>query len=263
MSKIKTLKSAGFSLIEISIATLIASLIATATLNVNSGLKEAEKMLGTHNDLLRIEEAIKDYFSRNYTEGLPDTKTQWPCPAPMNVAEGAAGFGVATICDNPVVPGDGITEVDDGFGNKIRIGAVPIYTLSLPLQYYRDRWHSRILYAVTVSLAKSTTVLADFSASAGKISIIDGNGVEVTDGGSGNDAGWILVSHGMDFKGGYSDQGAVRKACGATTNLDVQNCDYADATFRQARFNKGTVENTFFDDLVLWGMPNSTIPCAP
>lgn len=66
------------------------------------------------------------------------------------------------------------------------------------------------------------------------------------------DAAYFVWSAGKDHKGAplYSTA-ATPVACGASTNLDVENCD-DDDVFRDAPFNNGEVAAQFFDDQTSW-----------
>jgi hypothetical protein len=89
-----------------------------------------------------------------------------------------------------------------------------------------------------------------------------------------NAASFILLSHGPDGKGGlrHLNPGTLTSppvACGASTNLDVQNCDVTTTgttaanlvTFRDSRFNNGSVANQFFDDFTRF-MPKFRLVAA-
>ncbi len=242
-------KNGGFTLIEMSVVLLIISLIVAGSLSIGADVVETTRFKETQEQLDVIEDAINDFYDRN---------GRFPCPASLTDARDVATYGVeGSNCDT--TPGtnniatNGYVDVDGVAGTtNVRIGALPVRALSLPLKYMNDKWKNRFTYAVVKDLARTAALAA---ANDGDIAINDGI-VPTSVITPANEGAWVVVSHGSDSKGAYIASGStsVATACDATGDaLDEENCN-EDSTFTSARFNNGDVVANFFDDMVVWGM---------
>ncbi len=239
----------GFSLLELSVALIIISLLLGFGMTAGKDALEGSDRVSTQQRMATIQKALDNFARQN---------GYLPCPAKRSLAPGTSGFGeesrAATVCtaagdiaNVPIAPGTPV----------IYIGAVPVATLGLPDAYAADAWTNKFLYAVGMEFVGSPT---SYEVSDGPITVMYGdvsgtNYAITTDraGDPGAAAAYVVLSHGPDGKGAYPLNGtAVGKACGATTNNDVANCDDTDATFYDTEYNDGTNAPTFFDDYVVW-----------
>jgi hypothetical protein len=132
-------------------------------------------------------------------------------------------------------------------GEAVRIGTLPVRALGLRDRFIADEYGNRYIYAVT----EKHTSSGNFAAANGAIAIKDNTGAPIV-----SNASYILLSTGPNGRGAYRYQTGLANAtaCGtvtATDPLDNENCN-DDFTFRDARFNNGSVTNKFFDDFPRW-----------
>ena len=246
-------RQSGFSLIELSIVIIIMSCIAVL------GLEGAAAYIGhtayatTEARLARIDTALQNYRK---------TYGYLPCPADRETAISDAAYG---------------KEGRDGLGNctsgieilttapALYHGMVPVRDLNLPLTYAVDAYGSKFNYIVTEKLTYST----HYAVTADGITVRSGR-LESTCSTLCSDMGtaaYFVFSPGYDRRGGISPRGSMNADCVSLMDhdmkIDAQNCIYlgstvpigvsiASSVFYDARFNRGTVENAYFDDLVVW-----------
>lgn len=195
---------------------------------------ERAAYIDTQKLLKQLQRSVKDYYIVN---------GQLPCVASLQDAPGSTDFGVA----NP----DCATSASTPAGTfrtgspAVRIGMIPTRTLGLPDSAASDKYGNRIVYAVTELLTDSN----QFGAENGGITVWDMNDNAIL-----TDAAFYISSPGRDRKGAYDYQStaAPNIACSPAANLDTQNCDFANEVFRDAPYNNGDIDDTFFDDLTAW-----------
>lgn len=225
----------GFSLIELSIALTIIGVVVAGGLSLSTSVVERQAYVETNNQMDVIETALAAYVS---------SVGHLPCPADPALSINDSNFGVAVDCAN--IAGDigGVQEVA-GNGSNVSIGALPARTLGLRDRFSADDYGNRYTYAVTEPHATSAGFSGP-SAVDGAISVIDGNSTNIV-----TNASYTLISHGPDGKGAYRYETASN-TIGCAGGLDAENCDYSNATFRDARFNRGSVAANFNDDSARW-----------
>lgn len=219
----------GFSLLELTIFMVIVSLIATPFLNLYTVNKKKDQVAGTKKELFDIQYALQSYVEKN---------NRLPCPADPTIALTASGWGAETTC--PVNPanapptGSGVKSVTAGSGDKVWIGSVPINALNLSSEYATDAWGGRYTYAVSRKL----TIPNGWPATAvpdppGSISVVNEKGVSIST--SPNVARFVLLSHGINKAGSYTESGVMIRCTNGGRNLNPYsenaNCDESDATF--------------------------------
>lgn len=227
---------AGFSLIEMSIVLLIISIVAAGSLNINASVSARNHYQETDETLETVEDYLKFFYQIN---------DRMPCPASLSAKAGESDFGTEILsgsCNGDTTTPAGTFRVAVG-ADFLRIGALPTRALKLPDAVMQDGFDQRLLYAVPEKFTDSAT----YSAATGIITVNDGAGTDLS-----TEAMYVVLSHGEDRKGAYTGKsGNVGVACGASANLDVENCN-EDATFTDATFNNGDIEAKFFDDRLLW-----------
>lgn len=226
---------AGFTLMELSISLLVFSLLLGGALVMTTDILTEKKIKTDQEKLAEIKEALEAFMERN---------DRYPCVASPTTVLGSATYGreiLANCVTDTSAPGDTVRVASSG--EWIRIGALPVRDLLLPDDYMQDSFGSHFTYAVTEALTSTTT----FEDNGGKITLNDGTGQTIS-----IIAAYVVLSHGLDSKGAYSSQsGASKVACGATTNLDVENCN-GDTIFTRALFNRGSVAAKYFDDTLIF-----------
>jgi streptogramin lyase len=245
----------GFTLIQISILLLVASLVLVTILPstrtaLNAGSTTTSKM----NNVFT---ALRSYLAANGT---------LPCPADGSLPIGSSNYGTAASKFGPGVSNNcghggaiNANYVDDT--NTIAIGMLPVRTLSLPNDSALDAFGRTVTYAVDTNATACGWASASLP---GKIT--------VTDNGMANSTVLALVSHGMDGHGAWvpltgSSGSAVRLNAGSTdtdqlTNAHVDNSFTPTATL--ANFVSKTPTGTF-DDIVVYKSPlwnTNTLPAS-
>lgn len=253
----------AFSLLEMSIVLLILGVLAAGGLTVGSIVLEQQANSATNDKLDVLQQALVDFVK---------DQNRLPCVAPLDALPASGTFGVelaAGGCLAATDTGSGTSRAVSG-ANIVRIGAVPTRTLGLKDDAASDEFGNRFLYAVTEALTTSNLTTGFPAATVnGQIIVLDRAGNNIT-----NAASFILLSHGPDGKGGlrHLKPGTLTSppvACGTSANLDVQNCDVTTTgttvadlvTFRDSRFNNGSVTNQFFDDFTRF-MPKFRLVAA-
>lgn len=220
----------GFTLIEAAMVLLIAGVLMGGLGVALTSYLQGQRMAMTQKRMEAIRGALQQFVQVNH---------RLPCPAPLDARVDTAGFGKEDSLGVCAGSGNFGTERAEGRDKgMVRIGTVPVRSLSLPDRYIADGWDSRFTYAVSESL----TSLKTYDETLGAVAIIDSTGKSlVTPPGS---AHYILISHGKDKAGTYSGSGVPFSACPADDEtFDQENCDN-DSTFIstiQREGNKGPV----------------------
>ena len=107
-----------------------------------------------------------------------------------------------------------------------------------------DGWQNRFSFAVVKELAFSASNFSDYSTgvTTGVIQILDNDGTQITDVNADTVVAYAIISHGKDKKGAVTRAGSVAVPCGTpgVDELDADNCDNADAIFRDSRIADST-----------------------
>lgn len=233
-------RNSGFTLVELSVVLVVLSLLTAGGLALGTSMVDRSAHVDTRKQLEQLEQSLRDYY---IVEG------RLPCVASLEESTSSTSFGVeigatGTTCQGGLAAPAGTERVDIGGGVYVRVGMVPVRTLGLSDAAAGDKFGNRIVYAV----AERLTDAGEFGGAPGAITVRDmGNNPILSD------AAYFIGSPGKDHKGAYRfSTGNPETACGASGNLDVENCTLTNAIFRDAPFNSGSEENFFFDDLVRW-----------
>lgn len=226
--------SKGFTLIETAVVLVIGSLILTMLFSSLNVYMKNTKLSTTRERLKAIDEQIQVYLN---------DQGHLPCPARLGqVGILAANYGVETNCDNGPIA----NQTFNANGNQIRIGMVPTRTLNLPDEFGYDAWGSRIVYAVTRSLARNETL---YNPDNGVINIIDTFGNSTT--GNGSSTHYLAFSPGINRLGAYNSNGIQAIACPANNaTMDQENCDN-DGVFRNTVLVSDAGGANDFDDIMV------------
>ena len=200
----------GFTLLEMSIVLIIASVVSAGVMVVMTNSLSVRQVSETNAKLDTIQKALFAFRVAN---------DRLPCPADITYAITNASFGaeVATPGSCPAA-----TFLDaTGTSHDARGGMVPTQTLRLPDDYAFDAWGRRILYAVAKDITQTgafNTFLGNDSTT--RIAIKNSSALNAT-----TQAAYALVSFGANGHGAYPRSGGATRINASSTNSDEQiNC---------------------------------------
>ena len=264
------MRSRGFTLVEISVVLVIIALVASSLLGISTGMMNVQRGETTRAKIKAVDAALVSFVAIN---------RRLPCPADGSVSTGIEVFGTqANPCTNQangVVPwaalGLSASDIEDGWGTRItyrmdpylaRTGAMdmsrcdPAGTAAgAPSDGNAPSRASCGVAGVCTSLTLNQCVTP--------IQFLDLKGVQVRDAVGGNvlmnpgltpstGAAYVLISHGENRSGGYSDSGTLLAAAIAVEGAnETQNrAETSLAYYVDASQNYST-DATRFDDYVL------------
>ncbi len=230
----------GFTLIQLSLLTIVASLVLVACL---PGVQTKTRLSSSTTDKMNIVMLALRGYETIYGS--------LPCPADASQPVGSSTYGVAAAnpgTANNCAGGAPAANYTDST-NHVAIGMVPVRALGLSNEYALDAYGRKLTYAV------DTNATQCFSGTlAGQIT--------VTDNGVANSTVAVLVSHGADGHGAWvlktgASSASVRLNSGSIdtdqlTNAHVDTFFNPTATLNS--FVKKSPTSTF-DDLVVYKMP--------
>jgi len=162
---------AAFTLIELSMVVMVASLMTAGYLRYATVRKDTDSVTATNTSLDVIETALQNY--RN-------TYGRLPCPSDLTLAENTANFGIEAAnkgsCRGGTPAANFVNSAADpdaaqalytsentspyAIANQVVVGAVPTKTLMLPDKYAYDSWGRKIFYSVDIRSTGNGAFLA-------------------------------------------------------------------------------------------------------
>lgn len=226
---LKTLKSRGFTLLELSLVLLIISIMVGGVMTILTQKVRAEKQAQMQEKFDTIKDAMMN-FARTYE--------RLPCPSDLTLAVTAANFGIEGLNPGACTAGSPAATFASA-GNAVYGGSVPTEALGLPYQYAFDPWGNRLLYAVDKNMTINTSLTAfrtypPTSTSIGAITILDKEGDTLT-----STAIYVILSFGPNGHGAYG-LGGTRKNADSSNAYELENCDCTSAAVA------GTFNSTFY-----------------
>lgn len=226
----------GFSLLELSIALVVIGIVVAGGLSMSTSMVDRQAYVQTGNQMDEVDKAIAAYVAVN---------KRLPCPSRPALSLSDANFGKEKANCKGTAASDSMQRVAGTGGRNVWIGGLPVRTLGLRDRYAADEYGNRYTYAVTENLTNATDYASDAEADKGAIIVKDDGGNNIVE-----DAAYTFVSHGGDSKGAYRYETASQNVT-CSGGLDALNCDHAaGASFRDTRFNRGSVAGNWFDDTV-------------
>lgn len=141
----------GFSLIEIAVVLVIASLLIAAGIGMTTAIIDSARVRATRQNMEAVKLALQGFASRN---------GRLPCPAVEGLAQSNANFGIEdTRTSNPATSCANTVNLAGAVGIDVaKRGVVPWKTLGLTIDSAADGWGNQMTYYVSVT---STTVSFD------------------------------------------------------------------------------------------------------
>lgn len=271
-------RSAGFSLVELSVVVVIISIVAVAGLEGMAMYMDKTAYDVTKEKLAAIDKALADY-RRVYR--------RLPCPAlqtigPTNTCYGKSidGSAGASTCNNNA--GTCSASVIDvaSTTDDLYYGDVPVRDLGLPMSYMIDGYGAKMRYVVT----QKHVTTATYDTASDALQIRSGK-LDTNCGSAGNrcqsrgSAAYAVISMGKNLRGAsfptgtFSDRNCTPEDITFDGNIDMVNCRADNSltlkygstastpgtavsiplnVFYDTRYNAGSIEDNYFDDLIVW-----------
>lgn len=241
-------RSQGFTLIEIAVVLIIITLISGGLISFFNIQLTNQRITSTKANEAAIKIALTNFIVQN---------NRLPCPAIPNLAPGTAGYGreataTASACTGLTPNGVVVT------------GIVPWISLGISSDAASDGYYNRFTYQVVLAATSTSLTSQTVTAISGAISLhSSGPGVlgAPPTGNQINDCGnnsckpvAILVSHGRNGYGAFSDQGIQQTAA---IGPDEQENTNGDSLFVVKDFSDSPTNP--FDDIVLALTPNDLL----
>lgn len=188
-------KYTGFTLLELSIVLIIASMLLMLTFNSGRYFLEQNHIKATHVKLESIQNALDIYLIQN---------GRLPCPAGLALSTGEELSSCTTSSST-----SGLFV-----SNGVARGWIPYEELNLTSDMAYDSWGDKITYSV------STDTVVDFKKMADSF-----NGISIYDNTTSklitNKAVCSINSHGKNKLGAYNKSGSRISTSGISTSEDV------------------------------------------
>ena len=248
-------RAPGFTLIELAIVLAIVGLLTGGFLKAWAAHLVQQRINTTQSNADAVKSALINYIARN---------NRLPCPAIAGLAPGAAGYGQEAATPG-VCTGTTIIGVAPNIAAR---GIVPWLSLGMASDAASDGYNNRMTYQVTQSTTHLTaTTLAGLR---GTLSLhadtpialgltptgnqINGCNVTVGDNSCNGFAVVVILSHGANRLGGFSETGAALAA--PTSARELQNAGNNNAFVRS---EYSTNDGNYFDDIVLVLSPDDLL----
>jgi type II secretory pathway pseudopilin PulG len=236
-------RQAGLTLIELTLVLFVAGVLMAFFADSLLSLKTDTEVVTTKQRMEKVSDALKRYAAYNGSLPCPANRMLDSTDAdPADETNANTNYGVAHANCTA-----GVRSGTVSVGN-VRIGMLPVKSLSLPVEYAVDGWKTRFIYAVTESETVQPVPPATHSL---------GNPLVIITGHP-NNVDFVIVSVGKDYQGGFrmNDHTANNPdlACNDTPGADTENCD-DDRTFSFLGHNEAPGANYFDDYITFRSLP--------
>lgn len=244
-------KNKGFSLIEVAILLVIVGLFAVPLAQAYHIWVKQQEYRTTEARQIEILDSINHFVNEN---------GRYPVPASLVAVEGDVAYGAEgnpspLECTNAGWEAtDGLCRTDTASG-PVLIGAVPFQALRLNASSSIDKWHNRILYAVSGNQTDPSLYNAADTAGAITVrsySVAHAPTIDVT---HGTTYDVVLISHGRTAMGAYTVAGVQPVPCTAG-RVESENCNltstfilHVNPQISSARTHATADTPRFYDDL--------------
>lgn len=231
-------KKRAFSLVELSVVVIVASIIIAGVLSVSVGKVSNHKVKVTNERLNEIYKALGSYVVAN---------KRMPCPASIKAIKSSdSNYGVEGTAAGTCTAGTGVYSG----GTNLVYGMVPVRTLGLKSSLAEDGFGGKIAYFVDKSFTDSST----FTSASGSITIQEyTNGALAT---VATSQMFALVSHGANQTSSFGSNSNAQN----TVTVDIDEMSNDATTFvdlaKTAIFTNTltvtTERSTVFDDIIFY-----------
>ena len=251
------LQRAAFTLLEMSVVFVIIGVVAGGAMVIFNQSVDRRQMVETQTKLRDIQKALEDFRIAN---------NRLPCPANVQTAMSAAGFGSENSSSGNDCAGTNNILLSGAAAYsgapQVYIGMVPTRTLKLPDDAAIDAWGRRIMYAVDNNFAATdafTNIAPDDTTT--RIIVKDASGTDIATGKQ--SISYVVLSYGADGHGGYPRTGgSTRIANNSGGSDELTNCHCDASVASSLSTPRVSADYTFiqksdtlsgFDDVLLYG----------
>ena len=232
----------AFSLIELSIAIIVISVVITGILSVVGVNKNNSNIKITNDRIKVINRALGEFVRVN---------KRLPCPASIKAIKITdATYGVEGTAAGTCTAGTGVYLSTATGATKMVYGMVPTKTLGLSSDYGEDNFGNKIAYIVDKDYTSSTTFSTASTVIIGQKYV---NGALTTDVAN---AIYALVSYGANQSGAFSAKTSNQNAASSDTDEMYNDAISFNDVAKTANFSqilvKSTERSTVFDDIVYY-----------
>ena len=232
----------AFSLIELSIAIIVISVVISGILSVSIVSKNNSNIKITNDRIKRINQALGEFVRVN---------KRLPCPASIKAIKIAdITYGNEGTAAGNCTAGTGVYLSTETGATQMLYGMVPTKTLGLSSDYGEDNFGNKIAYIVGRDYTSSSTFA---TASTGIIGQKYINGALTTDVGN---AIYALVSYGANQSGAFSAKTINQNAVSSDADEMYNDATSFNDVAKTANFTqilvKSTERSTVFDDIVYY-----------
>ena len=197
-----TKNSQGFSLVELAIVLAIIGITIAGAATLATNIIKQDKHDLTHQRLDQIETALLQFLH---------SQQRLPCPADGTLSNTDPHFG-----REQTVTASGCQNANFYDNTMVYAGMVPVKTLLLPDETAVDGWNRRFSYVIDYRFANNTlTNMACNGVSNTRCFKYSNTGTIHIKGSADStkteEAVYVLISHGKNGHGAYSDSGLVTR----------------------------------------------------
>ena len=232
----------AFSLIELSIAIIVISVVITGILSVVGVNKNNSNIKITNDRIKVINRALGEFVRVN---------KRLPCPASIKAIKITdATYGAEGTAAGTCTAGTGVYLSTATGATKMVYGMVPTKTLGLSSDYGEDNFGNKIAYIVDKDYTSSTTFSTASTVIIGQKYV---NGALTTDVAN---AIYALVSYGANQSGAFSAKTSNQNAASSDADEMYNDAISFNDAAKTANFSqilvKSTERSTVFDDIVYY-----------
>jgi prepilin-type N-terminal cleavage/methylation domain-containing protein len=224
----------AFTLIELSVVLVIIGIVLVGFLQGSVLLLRRNREAATKQKLDTIEKSLTSYLLIN---------GNLPCPARLDLKEGASGFGEMGDCSGT----DGTFVYDTHFV----YGTIPTTTLNLINTMMRDEWGNKFSYIVHKDYTSQGGGFKNMNPASTAITVYtEGTTAELT-----NRAVYALISHGNNRLGAWGYDSGVQGGSDGISTEEGKNIskESFDGTVVYAKYAED------FDDIMRYRTKNQLI----
>lgn len=232
-------RAKAFSLTELSVIIVVASIIAAGVLSVSGGKVGNNKIKVTNDHIDEIYKALGSYVLAN---------KRMPCPASITAVKSSdSNYGVEGTAAGTCTAGSGVYL---GVDTNLVFGMVPVKTLGLKSSIAEDGFGNKIAYFVDKSFTSNST----FTSASGSITIQKYTGGSLSTVAASQM--FVLVSYGANqsssFGSNSDSQNTVTADTDEMSNDATTFVDFLKTAVLTDTLTASTERSTVFDDIIFY-----------